>query len=46
MKEAHSLGFETIIMPQGNLSVIEKKERQEMNLIGVQNLKQAINHIF
>jgi DNA repair protein RadA/Sms len=46
MKEAHSLGFEAIIMPQGNLSVIEKKERQNMNLIGVQNLKQAINHIF
>ncbi|KPJ70216.1 DNA repair protein RadA [candidate division WOR-1 bacterium DG_54_3] len=46
LKEAHSLGFETIIMPQGNLSVIEKKERQNMNLIGVQNLKQAINHIF
>lgn len=46
MKEAHSLGFETIIMPQGNLSVIEKKERQDMDLVGVQHLKQAINHIF
>ncbi len=46
MKEAHSLGFETIIMPQGNLSVIEKKERQNMDLVGVQHLKQAINHIF
>ncbi len=46
MKEAHSLGFETIIMPQGNLSAIEKKERQNMDLLGVQHLKQAINHIF
>jgi DNA repair protein RadA/Sms len=46
LKEALSLGFETIIMPQGNLSVIERKERQNINLIGVQNLKQAINHIF
>jgi DNA repair protein RadA/Sms len=46
MKEAHSLGFETIVMPQGNLSVIEKKERQNMDLVGVQHLKQAINHIF
>ena len=46
MKEAHSLGFETIIMPQGNLSVIEKKERLNMDLVGVQHLKQAINHIF
>lgn len=46
LKEAHSLGFETIILPQGNLTPIEKKEKQKMNLIGVQNLKQAINHIF
>ena len=46
LKEAHSLGFETIILPQGNLSLIEKKEKQKMSLIGVQNLKQAINHIF
>ncbi len=45
-KEARSLGFETIIMPQGNLAVIEKKERQSMDLVGVQHLKQAINHIF
>jgi len=46
LKEAHSLGFETIILPQGNLTPIEKKEKQKMNLLGVQNLKQAINHIF
>jgi len=46
LKEAHSLGFKTVIMPHGNLSLIEKKERQMMNLIGVQNLKQAIHHIF
>jgi len=46
LKEAQSLGFETVILPQGNLSLIEKKERQKMSLKGVQNLKQAINHIF
>jgi len=46
LKEAHSLGFETIILPQGNLSIIEKAERKEVNLLGVQNLKQAINLVF
>jgi DNA repair protein RadA/Sms len=46
LKEAHSLGFKTIILPQGNLSHIEEKERKKMSLLGVRNLKQAINHIF
>lgn len=46
LKEAHSLGFKTIILPQGNLSHIELKEKKKMNLLGVRNLKQAMNHIF
>jgi len=46
LKEASSLGFETAIVPQGNLSLLEKEEKGRMNLLGVQNLKQAMNHIF
>ncbi len=46
LKEAHSLGFQTVIMPQGNLSRINKKDIPDMNLRGVQNVKQALSIIF
>ena len=46
LKEAHSLGFQTVIMPQGNLSRINKKDMPDMNLRGVQNIKQALSIIF
>jgi len=46
LKEAHSLGFQTVIMPQGNLSQLDKKDTPDMNLQGVQNVKQALNIIF
>lgn len=46
LKEAHSLGFQTVIMPQGNLARINKKDIPDMNLRGVQNVKQALSIIF
>lgn len=46
LKEARSLGFQTVILPQGNLSQIGEDDRPEMSLLGVQNIKQALKIIF
>lgn len=46
LKEAHSLGFKRIILPEGNLSHLEKKDMPDINLMGVKNIKQALNIIF
>lgn len=46
LKEAHSLGFKRVILPEGNLSHLEKKDMPDINLIGVKNIKQALNIIF
>lgn len=46
LKESHSLGFRRVIMPQGNLSQLDKEEIPDMKLVGVKNVKQALNVIF
>ncbi|MFQ6069542.1 MAG: DNA repair protein RadA [Candidatus Aminicenantales bacterium] len=46
IKEASSLGFKTVIMPQGNIASLDKKERERVECVGVENLKQALNYIF
>jgi len=46
LKEAHSLGFKRIILPEGNLSHLDKKDMPDINLMGVKNIKQALNIIF
>lgn len=46
LKEAHSMGFKRIILPEGNLSHLEKKDIPDINLMGVKNIKQALNIIF
>jgi DNA repair protein RadA/Sms len=46
LKEAHSLGFKTVILPQGNLSTLEKENIPDVKLEGVQNIKQALEIIF
>jgi DNA repair protein RadA/Sms len=46
LKEAHSLGFKRVILPEGNLSHLEKGNMPDINLIGVRNIKQALNVIF
>lgn len=46
LKEASSLGFETVILPEGNISLLEKEELPKINLRGVQNVREALKLIF
>jgi len=46
VKEAYSLGFERIILPRGNVSQVEKEELPKMEILGVQNLREALNVLF
>ncbi len=46
VKEAASLGFKTVIMPEGNLSQLEKETISEVNLLGAKNIKQALGILF
>jgi DNA repair protein RadA/Sms len=46
VKEAYSLGFERIILPRGNVSQLEKEELPKMEILGVQNLREALNILF
>lgn len=46
VKEAHSLGFRRVVIPEGNLSLLEKVDIPEIKLIGIKNIKQALNVIF
>lgn len=46
VKEASSLGFETILLPKGNISHLEKEDITGINLIGVQNVKDVLDNIF
>ncbi len=46
IKEAHSLGFQTIILPRGNSSQIAKEDLPPVSLLGVENIKQALKIIF
>ena len=46
LKEAHSLGFKRVLLPEGNLGHLKKEEMPDINLMGVKNIKQALNIIF
>jgi DNA repair protein RadA/Sms len=46
VKEAASLGFETILLPQGNIALLEKEDLPGVRLVGVQNIKEAIDKAF
>jgi DNA repair protein RadA/Sms len=46
VKEAHSLGFQTVILPQGNLSQLEREELPVVKLLGVQNIRDALKILF
>lgn len=46
VKEAKSLGFDTVILPQGNMALLEKEETGSIRLLGVSSLREAINIIF
>jgi len=46
VKEAVSLGFETIILPQGNIALLEKEDLPGVRLVGVKNIKEATDKVF
>jgi DNA repair protein RadA/Sms len=46
IKEAFSLGFESVVLPKGNLAMLEKEDLSKTRLIGVQTIKEASSIIF
>ncbi|MCX7973048.1 MAG: DNA repair protein RadA [Candidatus Aminicenantes bacterium] len=46
VREAESLGFETVILPRGNLMALERDDIGLIRLQGVSTLREAINIIF
>ena len=46
IKEASSLGFETVVCPQGNIALLEKEELRGVKLLGVKNIQEAIDKVF
>jgi len=46
IKEAHSLGFETVLLPAGNLAQIDAKDLPSINCLGAQNVRQALQYVF
>ena len=46
IKEAYSLGFETVLLPAGNLAQIEAKDLPSINCLGAQNVRQALQYVF
>jgi DNA repair protein RadA/Sms len=46
IKEAGSLGFESIVLPAGNLSELDKKDLPPIQCLGVQTVRQAFDHVF
>lgn len=45
VKEASSLGFKTVVMPQGNISHLEKENLPKVDLMGAHTVKQALGFI-
>ena len=46
IKEAVSLGYETVILPKGNLAMVEKEDLSGTRLFGLQNIKEALSLLF
>ncbi len=46
VKEAFSLGFQTVVLPQGNLASLEKEGIDRTRLVGVHNIKEALRVAF
>jgi len=46
IKEAHSLGFETVLLPAGNLAQIDPKDLPPLNCLGAQSVRQALQYVF
>lgn len=46
VKEAASLGFSSIVLPKGNLEHLEKEDLSGIDLLGVNNIQEALGFIF
>ncbi|MGA2586719.1 MAG: DNA repair protein RadA [Candidatus Aminicenantales bacterium] len=46
VKEAAALGFGTLVLPQGNVALLEKETLPGTRLLGARNIKQAIDLVF
>ncbi len=46
IKEAVSLGYETIVLPKGNLEMVEKGDLAGIRLVGAQNIREALSFLF
>ncbi len=45
LREAQALGFETVILPAGNLASLDKAEFPRLECLGVHNVKQALQNV-
>ncbi len=46
IKEASSLGYNSIILPKGNIDALKKEKIQGIDLYGAKNIKEALGLIF
>ncbi len=46
IKEAHALGFGTVLLPAGNLAALDKKDLPAIQCLGAKTVRQAIDHVF
>jgi len=46
IKEAHGLGFGTVLLPAGNLAALDKKDLPAIQCLGVKTVREAIDHVF
>jgi len=46
VKEARSLGFETVLVPEGNLQQLEGENLKGINCVGVNTVKKALSEVF
>jgi len=46
IKEASSLGFKSVVLPKGNLSELKRENLDDIHLIGVKNIKEAVDVLF
>jgi len=46
IKEAHSLGFGTVLLPAGSLAGLDKQDLPEIQCVGVKTVRQALDHVF
>lgn len=46
LKEAAALGFRSVLLPAGNLAALDKKERPEIECLGVRTVREALEKVF